>query len=94
MGGFINTGCDLKLLQDKNITSTAKLVYLVLLGIDFNCTGEIIITNNGLLQIFGYSIDERTLQRALVMLDKHRYIKREIITEPGHQNERMITILK
>ncbi|MBQ9539844.1 MAG: helix-turn-helix domain-containing protein [Alphaproteobacteria bacterium] len=93
MGEFITGFYTAELLQDPNLTSTAQIVYVVLTTIN-NQYRHINISNDMLLQTFGHNMSEHTLQRALALLEKYGYIKREIITEPGHQNERIITILK
>ncbi|MBQ9539925.1 MAG: hypothetical protein IJU89_00675 [Alphaproteobacteria bacterium] len=92
MGGFITGQYTTELLQDKNLTSTAQIVYVVLTTI---CdTGVNNVSNEQILQTFGHSMGIRALHNALALLEQHGYIKREIITQSGHQNERAITILK
>lgn len=93
MGGFIKGFYTTELLQDPNLTSTAQIIYVVLTTINDE-TGDINVSNDMLLQTFGHNLAVKTLQNALVLLEKNGYIKREIITQPGRQNERIITILK
>lgn len=92
MGGFITGRYTTELLQDKNLTSTAQIVYVVLTTI---CDAGIDdVSNEHILQTFGHAMSIRALRNAMALLEKHGYIKREIITQSGRQNERIITILK
>lgn len=95
MGGFIKGYWTYEMMHDTEhvFTATARQVFLVLTHA-CNRKKQLRLSNTELLNYFGKTMSEHTLQRALALLEKQKHIKREIITEPGHQNERIITILK
>lgn len=78
------------ILEDLRLTSTARVVYGIVENLTHK-TGVCFASNEYLLDALGFCA-ECTLQRALALLERCGYIKREIITEPGKQNERKITL--
>lgn len=78
------------ILDDMRLTATAREVYGTIDNLTHK-TGVCFASNDYLLGKLPY-ISERTLQRALAMLEEYGYIKREIIIENGKQNERKITL--
>lgn len=95
MGGFIRGYWTYEMMHDTKrvFTSPARLVFLVLTHA-CDRKKQLRLSNDELLKYFGKTMSESTLQRALALLEAQKHIKREIITQPGHQNERIITILK
>lgn len=79
-----------QLLEDLRLTSTARVVYGLIENLTHK-TGVCFASNDYILNALGFCT-ESTLQRALALLEQCGYIKREIITERGKQNERKITI--
>lgn len=79
-----------QLLEDVRLTSTARVVYGLVENLTHK-TGVCFASNDYILGALGFCT-ESTLQRALALLEKCGYIKREIIIERGKQNERKITI--
>ncbi|MBQ9539926.1 MAG: helix-turn-helix domain-containing protein [Alphaproteobacteria bacterium] len=78
------------ILDDIRLTATAREVYGLVDNLTHK-TGVCFAGNDYMLNKLPY-MGERTLQRALAMLEEYGYIKREIITESGKQNERKITL--
>lgn len=78
------------LLEDVRLTSTARVVYGIVENLTHK-TGICFASNDYILGALGFCA-ERTLQRALALLEDCGYIKRDIITETGNQNERKITL--
>lgn len=78
------------LLEDIRLTSTARVVYGIVENLTHK-TGVCFASNDYILGALGFC-GERTLQRALALLEECGYIKRDIIEENGHQNERKITL--
>lgn len=78
------------LLEDIRLTSTARVVYGIVENLTHK-TGICFASNDYILGALGFC-GERTLQRALALLEDCGYIKRDIITENGKQNERKITL--
>ena len=78
------------ILDDIRLTATARQVYGTIDNLTHK-TGICFASNDYLLQKLP-GMGERTLQRALAMLEEFGYINREVITESGKQNERKITL--
>lgn len=78
------------LLEDIRLTSTARVVYGIVENLTHK-TGVCFASNDYILGALGFC-GERTLQRALALLEECGYIKRDIITDRGNQNERKITL--
>lgn len=78
------------LLEDMRLTSTARVVYGIVENLTHK-TGVCFASNDYILGALGFC-GERTLQRALALLEECGYIKRDIITDRGNQNERKITL--
>lgn len=78
------------ILDDLRLTATAREVYGTIDNLTHK-TGVCFAGNDYLLEKLKF-IGKRALQNALAMLEEYGYIKREIITERGKQNERKITI--
>ena len=70
------------------MTATARQVYGTIDNLTHK-TGVCFAGNDYLLGKLPY-MGERTLQRALAMLEEYGYIKREVITESGKQIAEMI----
>lgn len=79
-----------QLLEDVRLTSTARVVYGLVENLTHK-TGVCFASNDYILGALGFC-GERTLQRALALLEQCGYIKRDIVTESGNQNERKITM--
>ena len=78
------------LLEDVRLTSTARVVYGIVENLTHK-TGVCFASNDYILGALGFC-GERTLQRALALLEECGYIKRDIVSESGNQNERKITL--
>ncbi len=80
-----------QLIEDVRLTSTARTVYAIVENLTHK-TGVCFASNDYLLDLMGGCYAECTLQRAIALLERCGYIKREIISGPGKQNERKIII--
>lgn len=81
-----------QLIEDVRLTSTARTVYAIVENLTHK-TGVCYASNAYLLTLMGDCYAECTLRRALALLERCGYINREILTEPGKQNERKIVVL-
>ncbi len=80
-----------QLLSDIRLTATSRTVYAVIENLTHK-TGECYASNEYIMDQMAAGMSERTLQRAIELLESCGYIKRSIITAPGQQNERRIML--